>query len=95
MLTTKTRTALVAAAALFTVGSATAPVAHAQLAPALIKQANTNRLCGDLKLIAEVNMEEAMTADQKGDSKGAAASDRAATQATQDARKVGCGWAQP
>ena len=95
MLTTKTRAALVAAAALFTVGTATAPVANAQVAPILMKQQAKARVCNDLRAVMEVNVSEAVGAMQAGDEAAATQSDKNATKATQDARKAGCGWAQP
>ena len=94
MLTTKTRAAI-AAAALFTVGSATAPVANAQLAPILMKQQQKARVCIDLKGIMEVGVSEAVGAMQDGNEAAAAQWDKTATKATQDAAKMGCGWAQP
>ena len=95
MLTTKTRAALATAAALFTVGTATAPVANAQLAPILMKQQQKARVCNDLKGIMEVSVSEAVGAMQDGNEAAAAQSDKTATKATQDAAKMGCGWAQP
>jgi hypothetical protein len=75
--------------------TAAAPAANAQLAPILMKQQQKARVCNDLKGIMEVSVSEAVGATQDGNEAAAAQSDQTATKATQDAAKMGCGWAQP
>jgi hypothetical protein len=51
------------------------------------------RLCADLKLIMEVNQDEAKAAWEAGDAAATAEHDATASKAYTDARRQGCGWA--
>jgi hypothetical protein len=51
-------------------------------------------LCSDLKLIHDVNVQEAGTAVSNGDVAGAVDHATSAGKAKADANRWGCGWAQ-
>jgi len=53
-----------------------------------------NILCGDLKMISQVNEKEAGQQFEAGDDKAAMDSMRIAAAAAADAKHIGCRWAQ-